>query len=123
MANEFTKTFIAAVDIPAFRLVKFAEDDNTVTLATSGTDNIIGVNANVDVKKGNTIDVTTLGIEKVQYGGTVAHGASITAGTEGKAVAAKAGDNIAGFTLVSAVDNDIALGIFCRSVMPAAAQA
>lgn len=123
MANEFTKTFIAAVDIPAFRLVKFADEDNTVTLATNGKDNIIGVNANVDVKKGNAIDVTTIGIEKVQYGGTVARGANITAGTDGKAVAAKAGDITAGFALVSAVDNDIALGVFSRSVMPAAAQA
>lgn len=120
MSNHFTKTFIAAVDIPAHRLVKFGSDDNTVTLATAGTDDVIGVSDNVDVKAGNTVDVATLGVEKVQYGGTVVRGKSITAGTGGKAVAAQAGDNVAGYALCSAVDKDIALAVMCRSIIPAA---
>ena len=117
MSNEFTKTYIAAVDIPACRLVKFADDDNTVTLATASTDNVVGVIENVDVKKGNTIDVIHVGTAKIQFGGAVARGASFTAGTDGKAVAAQAGNNVAGFILSSAVDNDIVLGVLCRSYM------
>lgn len=120
MSNYFTKTFIAAVDIPAHRLVKFGGDDNTVTLATAGTDDVIGVSDNVDVKAGNTVDVATLGVEKVQYGGTVERGKAIAAGTDGKAIAAEDGDVAVGYALCSAVENDIALTVLCRSTMTAA---
>lgn len=122
MSNYFTKTFVAAVDIPAHRLVKFGADDNTVTLATTGTDNVIGVSDNVDVKAGNTVDVATLGVEKVQYGGTIERGKSITAGADGKAVAAQAGDIAVGYALCSAVNKDISLAVMCRSIVPPAQQ-
>lgn len=111
MSNYFTKTFIAAVDIPAHRLVKFGADDNTVTLATAGTDDVIGVSDNVDVKAGNTVDVATLGVEKVQYGGAVERGKAITAGADGKAVAGADGDKLIGIALATAVENDIALAV------------
>ncbi len=111
MSNHFTKTFIAAVDIPAHRLVKFAADDSTVTLATAGTDDVIGVSDNVDVKAGNTVDVALLGVEKVQYGGVVERGKAITAGAGGKAVAGADGDNLIGIALAATAENDIALAV------------
>ena len=105
------KSFKAAVDIPAHRLVKFGSVEGEVTLATAGTDNVIGVSDDVDTDAGNIIDICVSGLRKVQYGGTVTQGDSLTAGTDGKAVKAtsseSATDNVFGQALASAAADEI----------------
>lgn len=105
------KSFKAAVNIPAHRLVKFGSVEGEVTLATSGTDNVIGVSDDVDTDAGNIIDICVCGLRKVQYGGAVIQGDYLTAGTDGKAVKAtsldSATDNIFGQALTSAATDEI----------------
>lgn len=120
MANEFRKTYTAAVDIPAYHLVKFGTDDNTVTLATSATDDVIGVSGDVDVKAGNLIDVAHLGVEKVKCGGTLTRGQAFYSDAAGTAVTGTSG-NIAGYVLSSASKDDVVLAIINRAAMTAAA--
>lgn len=114
MGNKIIKTYTAAVDIPAHRLVKFSAD-NTVTLATSGTDDIIGVSDDVDVKAGNPVDVVLQGVCEVQFAGTLTYGKPFTAGTDGKATAldaeAETPENKAGITLKSVTADEIALAV------------
>lgn len=105
------KSFKAAVAIPAHRLVKFGSNAGEVTLATSGTDNVIGVSDDVDTDAGNIIDICVCGLRKVQYGGTVTQGDNLTAGAGGKAVKAtsseSATDNVFGQALASATSDEI----------------
>lgn len=117
--NIFRKTYTAAVDIPAYSLVKFGTDDNIVTLATSAADDVIGVSGDVDVTAGNLIDIAHLGVEKVKCGGAITRGQAFYAGTNGQAVTAESG-NIAGYVLRSASKNDVVLAVINRAVMPAA---
>ena len=101
------KSFKAAVDIPAHRLVKFGSNEGEVILATSGTDNVIGVSDDVDTDAGHIIDICVCGLRKVQYGGTVTQGDYLTAGTDGKAVKATDSDNIFGQALASTATDEI----------------
>lgn len=118
----FRKTYTAAVDIPAYSLVKFGTDENTVTLATTATDDVIGVSSDVDVKSGNLVDIAHLGIEKVKCGGTITRGQAIYAGANGQAVSAENG-NIAGYILHSASKGDVVLAVINRAVMTEATTA
>lgn len=118
--NIFRKTYTAAVDIPAYSLVKFGTDDNTVTLASAASDDVIGVSGDVDVTAGNLTDIAHLGVEKVKCGGTLTRGQSFYAGANGQAVAAESG-NIAGYVLRAASKDDVVPAVINRAVMPAAA--
>lgn len=100
------KSYKAGESIPANRLVKFS-DENTVVLATAGTDNIVGVTDSLTVVVGGVVDVHLLGLAEVEFGGTVTRWTKITAGDEGKAIAASSGDNTIGFATLSATSGDI----------------
>lgn len=118
MVNEFKKTYTAAVDIPAYSLVKFGSDDNTVTLATSATDDVIGVSGNIDVKADYLVDIAHSGIEKVKCGGSLSRGQSFYSDANGKAVSGEAG-TCAGYVLQSASAEDVVLAVINRSIVSA----
>ena len=119
--NVFRKTYTAAVDIPAYSLVKFGTDDNTVTLATAAGDDVIGVSGDVDVTAGNLADIAHLGVEQVKCGGTLTRGQAFYAGANGQAVSAESG-NIAGYVLHSASKDDVVLAVINRAVMTAVSE-
>lgn len=114
MSKENMTSFIAEMDIPAHSFVKFGTSGG-VTLATSSTDDVIGVSDDVLVHSGNPIDVLHLGVGNVTYGGTVASGKKITSNKNGQAIVAEAGDNIFGLALVSATEKQIGLAILSYS--------
>lgn len=101
-----TKTFNAGADIAAHRLVKFSDTEKTVVAATAGTDVILGVTDDVDVKEGNVADVHLAGVHKAQAGGTIAQGDKLTATADGKAVKAEEGNNTIGIALEDATEDE-----------------
>lgn len=110
----FRTSYIAAVDIPRNSLVKFGNTDDTVTLATAGTDLTVGVTDNVDVKAGAMVDVLHIGTAEVKFNGAVVRGANFTSDANGKAVAVKDGDISVGFALRTASAGDIKPAAICR---------
>lgn len=112
------KTYLAAGVIPAYSIVKFGADDNTVVVATAATDLVIGISDNLDAIQGERVDIKLIGIAEVKFGGTVAKGAPITANASGQAVAATSG-NVIGYALISASAGDVAPIVIGRSTIKA----
>lgn len=109
------KSFIAAIDIPRNSLVKFSDEDNKITLATSGTDLIIGATLEKDVKAGEIVDVILIGFAEVKFGGVVSRGEAFTAGAGGKAVKATDGNIVAGYVLKTVSADEIAPAVLLRA--------
>lgn len=112
-----TKSYIAKIDIPAYSLVAFGQNDKEVTMATDATTLTIGVTGDVDVTQGNMADVTHLGDTEIKAGATIARGEAFTA-KNGKAIKAQAGDIIAGYALRDAVADQVFYGVICRGQVP-----
>ena len=92
-------SFKAGSDIPASHFVKFDGKD-IVKVASSSTDNIIGVADTVKRSEGETEDVyLPSSIVQLTLGGTVEAGDALTANSTGAAIKAKSGDNIAAIAL------------------------
>ncbi|MCK9372583.1 MAG: hypothetical protein M0P91_05255 [Sulfuricurvum sp.] len=108
MANpDLIKNYVAGGDIPAYRIVKFGADDNTVVLATAATDYIIGV-SDLGGVTGDRLDIVMDDIAEVEFGGTIVRGGPVTTDAAGKAIAATvAGSRTIGFAMVSGVVGDI----------------
>lgn len=118
MANEvLTKAFLAGAAINARRIVKFDTTDGTVIQAAAAADLSVGVCGEVGPASGERCDVVLQGIADVDFGGTVARGAMVTADANGKAVAAASTNRTIGIALVSAVSGDIAPVLIAPSVM------
>lgn len=102
----------AAVDLSTkrYHLVKLDANGNVV-LATTATDNILGVLDN-SPKAGQTADVVLAngsGSFKVKLGGTVAAGAFLTANADSEAIATTtAGNRVIGRAVRAGVENEIA---------------
>lgn len=102
----------AAADLSTkrYHLVKLDANGNVV-LATSATDNILGVLDN-SPKAGQTADVVLVngaGSFKVKLGGTVAAGAFLTANADGEAIGTTtAGNRVIGRAVRAGVENEIA---------------
>lgn len=107
-----TKNFLAGGTIPAYSLVKFGADDNTVVVAAAATDAIIGVTTSLAAASGERVDVIVCGVAEVVLGGAVTRGGFITSNASGAGVApAPAGgtnNRIAGVALQSGVSGDVA---------------
>jgi hypothetical protein len=109
MANpgHLILTKIASGAVGGRRIVKFGAADNLAAVATAATDLAIGVSDRiVDAADGDTVDVIIDGSAEVVAGGTIARGASVTAGAAGVAVAAATGNIAIGYALASAVAGD-----------------
>ena len=105
------KNFIAKSALGAFLIAAHGAADGEVVQATAATDAIIGVNEELDHVIGERADVIRCGPARVRYGGNVTRGQPLTAGANGRAVAAApaAGTNvrIIGYAEVPGVDGDI----------------
>lgn len=115
------RNYTAGAAIAAFRIVKPGAADGEVVQAAAAADALMGVCESVGPASGERCDIVKVGIADVEFGGTVARGAPVTADANGKAVAAApaAGSNvrIIGFAEVSAVAGDIAPVLIAPGVM------
>lgn len=97
------------------RIMKF-DESGKVALATAGTDIPVGIalieagfndisgNVSGKVAAGDDVDIQIKDIGVVLAGGTIKKGQEVAAGTDGKAVAAAAGNYVLGFALGDAAD-------------------
>ncbi|MNU42689.1 hypothetical protein D3C71_314540 [compost metagenome] len=87
-SGSHARTYTAASALPPRRFVKFTAD-KTVGLATSATDDIIGVTADVGAEApGDLVDVYRSGPANVDFGGNVGRGKEVVSDANGKAVQA-----------------------------------
>ena len=103
----------AAITDVRNRIVKF-DDNGNVVLATAGTDIPVGIAiieagyndiSGVEsgkVKAGDDVDIQIKDMGVVLAGGAIKKGQEVTAGAEGAAVAAAAGNYVLGFALDNA---------------------
>ncbi len=118
MANEMMqKQFVAGAAIAANRIVKFDTTDGTVIQAAAASDLLLGVCGAVAPASGERVDVVMVGIAEVEFAGTVARGAMVTADANGKGVAAASTNRTIGIALVTTAAGDIAPVLLAASVM------
>ena len=100
----------AAISV-AHTIAKFGANDNTLSVATASTEELIGVFQHPTSAALANVRVMLTGITLIKLGGTVTRGGWITTDANAKGVAAapSAGVNAAviGRTMASGVDGDI----------------
>lgn len=94
------RPFEANAEISRERIIKFASD-GAVVQASVATDSLIGI-ALQDASEGANADVALAGLAEVEAGGSITAGAFITSDSDGKAVAAVAGNSYIGIACNSA---------------------
>ncbi|MFZ5998058.1 MAG: DUF2190 domain-containing protein [Nitrospirota bacterium] len=72
----------------AYTIAKFGADDDTLSVASAASDELVGVFQHTTSAAGDDVRVMITGITKVVLGGTVTRGGLITADANGKGVAA-----------------------------------
>jgi len=102
-----TLAYTAAGEIPARVLVKHGPNDGEAAIAASASDAFLGVSSELARSAGQHVDVIRSGLAPVMYGAAITRGAALTANANGYAIAAKAGDQIAGFAEVSGAAGDV----------------
>jgi len=102
-----TLAYTAAGEIPARTLVKCGTNDGEAAVATSASDALLGVSADLKTTQGRHVDVIRSGITPVMYGATITRGAPLTASTSGAAIPASAGEQVIGYAEVSGAAGDI----------------
>ena len=94
MNPGLTKNYDAEAAILANLIVKFGTGDTVVIPGAASTDDLIGVNENIDVAINEPADVIHSGIADVKLGGTVTRGGLITSDATGQGVAAAPGAGV-----------------------------
>lgn len=107
--TDFIQPFVALGAIAKKRIVKLAGDGTKVAVATNGTEPMAGVSFQLNHVDGDPIDVVRELMPEVEYGDDVTVNAPLTAGADGKAVPAAAGDWYLGFAQSAGADGDIGL--------------
>ena len=113
MNQNFSKAYIADVDIAPYLILSVGSVDGNATLAPTSTSKLIGVSENVPVAATEVVDAIQGGPGLVQLGGTVAAGDYLTANTDGSgtAITATPGTgltvNVIGKASVSGVAGDV----------------
>jgi len=113
-AHGLGGTFTDEADLTGsiHRFVKIGAADNGVIIAVDDTVEILGLIDSVPLAAGGAVGIQTVGIGRVELGGTVARGDRITAGALGRAFdytvpGAAATNHSAGVALESGVVNEI----------------
>jgi hypothetical protein len=95
--NGLITAFIAGAAIPRYAIVRVTGDGSTVTVATAGTQTLIGVSAEPgEVAIGQSVDVVHSGIVLVKALTAINVGAMVTAGAGGRAAVAGSTDETIG---------------------------
>lgn len=94
------RSYKAGEAIEAYKFVKL---DSNLKTAAAATDKIIGISDTVRTEADDVVDVFTVGeIAEIEAGGAFDEGDALTADTNGKAVSAKANENIGAIALEKA---------------------
>ncbi len=72
----------------AFTIAKFDADDDTMVVATSSSDELIGIFQHTTSAAGEEVRIMLTGISRLKLGGTVTRGQLITSDANGQGVAA-----------------------------------
>jgi hypothetical protein len=113
--SGLTKPYTAGAAVAKRRFLKFGSADGTVIQAAGATDLIVGASTDIDAASGERCDTWMVGnIVEIDFGGTIARGASVTADSNGKAVTATTGQVAGGFAEVSGVSGDVGLVVINR---------
>ena len=92
----------------AFTICKPGADDDTFSLATGATDQLIGIFQHTTSAAGDIVRIMmNAGISSLLYGGTVTRGDPLTSDGTGRGITAVAGQNIIGYATISGVVGDI----------------
>lgn len=106
-----TSAFRAGGAITKRRILTDGASDGAAIQATGATARLLGVSTDIDTDSGDVVDAIRIGLANVEYGGTVARGAPLTADASGRAIAVTlpiaANTYIIGFAEVSGVLGDI----------------
>lgn len=82
------KTVKSAAAVTAYTIAKFGSDDDTMSVATAASDNMVGVFQHDTNAAGEDVRVMLTGISRVLLGGSVTRGDLITTNATGRGVAA-----------------------------------
>lgn len=96
----------AAITAPN-TIATFGVDDDTLALATSAIDAMLGIFQHTTTAAGETARIMMTGISDCKLGGTVARGKPVTADASGKGVQAAANQSSVGTAMASGVAGDI----------------
>lgn len=95
MTPILRKNYVAEAVVPPYRIVKFGAADLAVVPGAASTDKLIGIGGRLGAAAiGDRCDVTRIGLEEVEYGGTVAAGDWLTSDSVGRAVVAAPGAGV-----------------------------
>lgn len=103
---EKTQKCTAAI-ATAFTIAKFGADDDTMSLATAATDNMLGIFQHTTSAANDPVRIMLSGISDLKLGYAVTRGAPLTSDASGKGYPAVSGQNIIGFALKTGAANDI----------------
>lgn len=110
-----------ASPLPPRTLVKFGADDDTVILAASAADAVIGASGELATAVGERVDIHLTDLVEVTYGGAVTRGDLVVSDAQGRAVTAApaAGANVrtAGTAMRSGVLGDYGVVLLARGSM------
>lgn len=114
MKPILTENFDAGAAIAPHRICKPGAADGTAIQAAGTTDAMDGVSDELGAAAaGDRVDIYTMGVVEVEYGGAVTRGDHLTADADGKAVTAAPGAGVnmrvIGIARVSGVADDICL--------------
>ena len=114
MKPILTENFTAGAAIAPCRICKPGAADGEALQAAGSTDAMDGVSDSLGAAAaGDRVDIHTMGVVEVEYGGAVTRGDQLTADADGKAVTAAPGAGvnmrIIGPARVSGVAGDICL--------------
>ena len=91
----------------AFTIAKFGADDDTLDVASSATNSLLGIFQHTTTTAGDIVRIMMLGISRCKLAGTVTRGNPITSDASAKGIAATSGQSIVGFAMASGVNGDI----------------
>lgn len=104
---HFIRSLIADVAVPRNRIVRVTGDGTGCTVATDGSLPLAGTSFEVDAKAGQPVDVAADRLPPVEYGAAVTLNQPLTAGADGRAVPAQAGDYYVGFAQEPGGEGDV----------------
>jgi Uncharacterized conserved protein (DUF2190) len=112
-----TLSYLAAMAIPARRLVKHGAADGSVTLATDGSVAILGAAEQIPTKINFSVDVIHTECAVVEAGAAVARSSPVTADATGRAISAAPAAGVNMFTAGIALETASAAGDLIRVLL------
>lgn len=117
MKPKLTENFTAGAAIAPHRICKPGASDGLAVQAAAVGDFSFGVSDSLGAAINERVDIHTMGLVDVEYGGVVVRGALLTSDAAGKAVTAVATNRAIGVARVSGVLGDIGKVLLAQSTV------